>query len=249
MEIDRLIQEGADVNCANELGETPLFLLIKNRKHDEGVKKSNDSLRDESFIKTAKLFIEHGVNVDHKDEREGLNALLLLCRHYHNDNLIDLVRLLFKSGIDIDCKGNDGWDALSLLCLKYNKNNLIDIIQLLVEHGFDVNCENNDGWNALLLLCRYYDKDNLIVIVQKLIEHGIDVNFKTNNGWNALHILCSVQQNVKNLKDTIELLIKNGIETGAKTTDSPNMNARSLLLQRYKEEDVGSIILLLNMKK
>jgi hypothetical protein len=97
--------------------------------------------------------------------RTGRNALLILCKYYNKDNLIDIVRLLIGKNIDVNCKTNEGSNALNLVCRNYDKENLIDIVRLLIEKNIDVNCKDIFGQNALHYVCQYYKNENLIDIV------------------------------------------------------------------------------------
>ena len=214
-EISCLIREGVNVNCADEESQTPLLLLAKNCRLDEEdvflkledlqITTTDYTGQRTRFRGTLQLFIQHGVYVNYKDN-DGWNALLILCRYYDKENLIDIVRLLVENRIDVNCKNTYGSNALTLLCEFYRHHKLIDIVRLLVENGIDVNCKDNDGWNALLFLCRYYDKENLIDIVRLFIEKRIEVNCKTKDGRNARSILLALPTRSKGVGDIIQLL-------------------------------------------
>lgn len=84
----------------------------------------------------------------------GWNALHLLCQNYENDiNLLEVIHILIKWGIEINAKTLDaGWNPLQLLC-QYNQNeNLIEIVQLLIQNGIDVEAENVKGQTAFYIL-------------------------------------------------------------------------------------------------
>jgi ankyrin repeat protein len=263
-----LIGKNIDVNCRTNKGDNALTLLCQYYKNDNSlgiirllIEKNIDvNCKDnggwnalltvcryydkENLIEIVQLLIEKNIDVNCKTN-EGKNALLLLCQNYHKDNLIDIVRLLIEKNIDVNCKTNLGRNALQLVCESYWHENLIDIVRLLIEKNIDVNCKTNDGWNALLFVCRHYDKENLIDIVRLLIEKNVDVNCKTNDGWNALHLVCRFAPKT-NLVDLVSILVRQKIDKKAKTTGASIGTARSLLLERFKEEEIADVLQLLD---
>ena len=140
------------------------------------------------------------------------NALHLLCCN-SSEKLIDAIKLLIQSGIDVNGKIKDGRNALHLLCHRPDNSSekIIDAIKLLIQSGIDVNLKHNNGHNALHYLCRNNSSEKLIDGINLLIQSGIDVNGKDNIGWNALHYLCFFNSSEK-LIDAIELLIQSGID-------------------------------------
>jgi ankyrin repeat protein len=85
-----------------------------------------------------------------------------LCRSYKNDNLIDIIRLLIKNGIDVNCKNIYRNNALTILCPIYKNENLIDVIKLLIKSGFKVSEETRDYFQ------RNYEEKNRDQILQLL---------------------------------------------------------------------------------
>jgi ankyrin repeat protein len=173
------------------------------------------------------------------------NALLILCKYYNKDNLIDIVRMLIEKNIDVNCKTIEGWNALLLLCRYYKNENLIDIVRFLIEKNIDVNCITDDGLNALHLVCEYHKKENLIDIVRLLIEKNIDVNCKDDDGRNALHFVCQSYQN-ENLINIVRLLIKKNIDVNCK--DDYRWNALHTVCRYYHQENLIDIVRFLIQK-
>ncbi|XP_046438240.1 serine/threonine-protein kinase/endoribonuclease IRE1-like [Daphnia pulex] len=141
-EIEKLIQEGLDVNAKDEKGLTPLLHLVKSEKISE------------NLVKIFILLIQHGANVNSLDSN-GENALLLWCKNreqYQNKSFLTILNLFVKNGIDINCKDKYENNVLILLCRSYRIGNLIDIIRLLIKNGIDVNGKNIYRNNALTIL-------------------------------------------------------------------------------------------------
>jgi ankyrin repeat protein len=153
--------------------------------------------------------------------RNGWNALHILCFHNRDENLFDLIKLLVENGIDINAPNSKGSNALHILCVHHKGEDLIDIVRYLIDKGIKVKTEENGGWNVLLNLCRYYKGGNLKEIIELLLDKdrgtddGIDVNHKTSCGWNALQLLCHHYEG-DNLIEIIGLLIGKGIQVDEK---------------------------------
>lgn len=91
------------------------------------------------------------VDVNARDSKDGLNALLKLSRNYGHKNLIHLVQPLIERGIDVNATDPDGLNALHNICLNYKRKNLIYLIRLLEENSIDLKGESKEGHTAFYL--------------------------------------------------------------------------------------------------
>ncbi|XP_046637442.1 putative ankyrin repeat protein RF_0381 [Daphnia pulicaria] len=170
-EIEKLIQEGADVNAKDEKGLTPLLRLAQSEKISE------------NLIEIFSLLIKLGANVNSLDSN-GENVLFLWCKNreqHQNKSFLAIINLFVENGIDINCKNIYGNNALTILCIFYKNDNLIDITQLFIENGIDVNCKAIYGDNVLTTLCQFYKNENLIDVITLLIKSGFKVTEKTRD--------------------------------------------------------------------
>jgi hypothetical protein len=137
------------------------------------------------------LLIRHGIDLNAKND-DGCNALLLLSRYYNNENLLEILSLLFQHSInfDVNCRTDFGSNSLSLLVRYYSHENLPDVIRLLISHGINVNSKNNNMRTPLIILCCFRGSKDLIDCVRLLIENRADVNCADSGGWNALQFIC-----------------------------------------------------------
>ncbi len=78
-------------NCVNEHGLTPLLQLATDSAYIQLIS-----------IELVQRLIEN-VDVNTKDKK-GQNALHLFSANYKNDNLIEIVELLVKKGVDVNAK-------------------------------------------------------------------------------------------------------------------------------------------------
>ncbi|XP_057373159.2 triple functional domain protein-like [Daphnia carinata] len=144
--------------------------------------------RDSRLDLTGKIkeLIQFGINVNAKD-KDGTNALHLLCRYYSNPKLTDAIQLLIGNGIDVNARDNDGMNAIHYLCQYRSSQNLIGSIQILIQSRIDAKAVTNDGSNALHYLCRDNSTPNLVDAVGILTKFGLDVMMPDNAGWSAFY--------------------------------------------------------------
>jgi len=103
-----LVEKGANINKANENGETPLFISCKN---------GNEAI--------VKYLVKKGANID-KGNKDDETPLFILCKNGYEA----IVRYLIEKRVDI----NKNMDSKSLLyyARKREKQN---IVQYLFEHN------------------------------------------------------------------------------------------------------------------
>ncbi|XP_046457050.1 death-associated protein kinase 1-like [Daphnia pulex] len=266
-EVKSLIDEGVDINCANEEGFTPFLHLIKGCNTKTNLKetmqflienkihvnsKDNDGWNALHFlcrlygkpdlIDLIQMLVRSEMSVASTDN-EGRNALHLLCKHYRLNNLDAIIVILIDNGIDAKSYTKENLNALHFSCIYYGRENLIGVVKLLIERGIDVNLKNNSGETALQALCRNYRYAKWIKIIQMLIQSGTDVNNRNYEGWNALHTICKSNHYNRDLFKEIRLLIHHGIDVSS--TNDYGWNALHILCQNYGKGNLIEIIRLL----
>ena len=95
LKISFCIKLGCDINEKNNIGETPIFMAIKN-----------------NLIDNIRIAINHIASLEIKDN-EG-NTPLLFALNLETKN-VDIVRLLVDRGSDTKIKNRDGKDALQII--------------------------------------------------------------------------------------------------------------------------------------
>ena len=174
-------------------------------------------------------------------DRNGNNALLLLCRMNRCDDLYACVQILLRGHqsvdghkrIDVNHQNLQGWNALLLLCRYHTDENLIDLFHLLIQHGISLRTKANN-WTALLLLSRHYNNENLLEIAKLYLKHNQGyINCRTDFGTNCLGLLCRYY-NCKNLPDIVKLYINHGIDVNCKNNDR---RSALVILCRFRGSD------------
>ena len=157
--VQELLNNDADVNAKNKLGNTALI---------------NASMT--GHTETVALLLEKGADVN-ANNNNGHTALILAIWNRYTET----VALLLEKGADVNVKGNDGETALLVASGDGHK----EIVAMLLEKGADVNAKNNDGFTSLMWASNYEHTE----IVRLLLENGADVNAKSNDGQTALMIV------------------------------------------------------------
>jgi hypothetical protein len=118
-----LLNMGADVNCKDANGKTPLIIASK-RGHLDIVKK----------------LLEKGADVNCKDAN-GKTPLIIASECGH----LNIVKNLLGKGADVNCKDANGKTPLIIA----SECGHLNIVKNLLEKGADVNCKDANGKTAI----------------------------------------------------------------------------------------------------
>ncbi len=126
-DIKELIEKGADVNCHNEWGLTPV-MLASQYNHSVAVLKE---------------LITDGGDIHECEPKYKSNSLHLAANCSKNPKVIDA---LLESGADLECKNYLGETAL---ILAVNTNDETKITTELIKRGADINATDWQGHSVL----------------------------------------------------------------------------------------------------
>lgn len=132
--VQALIAKGANANVKQRDGNIPLTPL-------QGAAMNGD-------LKTAKLLIDHGADVDTYDKVTGSTILQMAITFNSNE---DMSKLLIESGAKPNQKDVQGNTELHLAAMR----GFDEVIRLLVKHGADVNAVNNSNHTALYYAAKH----------------------------------------------------------------------------------------------
>ncbi|MCD4793249.1 MAG: ankyrin repeat domain-containing protein [Bacteroidales bacterium] len=163
-----LLKKGSDINAKDSKGFTPLSIAVRNNnlelvnllidhKADIQIKSSEYVFTDSSYpilhyaiennnYKLAELLIKEGADINQKvQERDkefpGYTPLHFAARH---ENAYETVKLIIKSGADLNVKDKNGYTPLHVAA----QHNNLEPAFLLYESGADINIEEVNGHNA-----------------------------------------------------------------------------------------------------
>ena len=152
-------------------GKNALHYLFSRNTNEE----NSSTTTAQHVLDIAFLLIQNGDANRRIDANQldicGKSALHLLCENYHRQNLIDVIRLLVASGIDVRAETQYSSSAVDLLCEHYKGRELFPIIKFLVDQVQNgmVSYQSSFLGFPLNQLLRNYKGDDLLDIVKYFI--------------------------------------------------------------------------------
>jgi ankyrin repeat protein len=144
-------------------------------------------------VREVERLIRSGVHLNiSRDDDDGWSALVMASYWNHPE----VVKLLIRSGADLNIRGDGGKTAL-IFASRFNN---IEVVKLLIRSGADLNIRDNWGSTALI----WASLHNQIEVVKLLIEAGANLNIRSDGGRTAL-IWNSIENNI----EVVKLLLEN----------------------------------------
>lgn len=148
--------------------------------------------------------IDRGLDPNALNAR-GENGILLAARQVEAQNVIEIISLLMEKGNDPLAKSSDDQSAFLFAVLR----NLQDVMKFLIAQGEDINQMTKEGLNLVQVGYR----DARAVDLNGFIEMGF-TNFGPNKeGKTVLHTLCEKERDYQTLRQGLNLLIEQNVET------------------------------------
>ena len=133
-----VFKHGANVDCKDLYGRTPLMLACLLENEDHG-------------YKLAKIFIKAGTYMNVKDTM-GRTALSFACMK----GRLEIIKLFLKDDLaDINCPDNDGNTPLTHAALSGQPEIVKMLVDVVVQYGMQIDTRNSLGYTPLLLACKY----------------------------------------------------------------------------------------------
>jgi ankyrin repeat protein len=174
--VQKLINQGADINESGGKGYTPLMYAIWSGKTEN-----------------VKFLIDKGADINKRD-KYGYTPLIWAARFVD----YDIAKLLIDRGADINKRDEYGYTPLIWAAYFVD----YDIAKLLIDRGADVNAKNKEGYSALLYAvgancgdwahadyCRTNADSGSVIaadIIKLLINNGADINNNNPEGGTLL---------------------------------------------------------------
>jgi len=156
--VQKLAENGANVNQASNSGITPLHVAAQNE-----------------HLAVVQFLAEHGADVN-KAKNYGTSPLCVAALNGH----LAVVQFLAEFGADVNQATNDGYTPLYAAAQEGH----LEMVQFLAEHGVDVNQANNFTFTPIYVAA----EKGYLEVVQKLAEYGADVNQGNKDGFTPLHV-------------------------------------------------------------
>lgn|GEM_PF-4207122 len=189
-----LVSAGADVNCVDDDGNTPLHFAANGSFGNEF---------DPKFDKVAQVYLTAGAR--QMTNKIGLTPIHLAAKGFDGGKWIPL---LIAAGGSPNSRSNDGnYPLLDA----YDKEAAI----ALIVGGADVTVRTKNGGTILHHLhkmTRYSSRDAQIDLLNKAVSFGVDVNAQDNDGNTTLHIAVGATDYEFDGPEFIRALLKNGAD-------------------------------------
>eukprot|EP01084_Bolivina_argentea_P149005 260384_1 len=181
-----LLQNGADTNATNTIGNAPLWIA---------------ALR--GHVEVVRVLLSHpDTDIDYQN-LNGITALYIACENNH----IEVVKLLLhptnfisdnvRKGVNVNLAKHDGCTPLWVASSKGN----IECIELLIKYNAKIDTPNTtDGATPLFVACQQGKKK----AVELLLAANADINgARSSDGFTPI-IMAAYEGHI----DTVELLLK-----------------------------------------
>ena len=154
-----LIEKGANIECYNPVGCTPLIIASYGN------------------YEICEFLIQNGADVNAR-RTKGSNKDWTSLMYASYDSKLDIMKLLLENGALIDIRT----PSLHSAYLIAAQHGTPDAVELLINNGAELNCTDSDGDSALICAAKYEQTDN----IKLLIEYGVDINIRNKDGKRAI---------------------------------------------------------------
>ena len=232
--IKRLLEKGANpkkiYKYTNGNEETPLFTLAYN---------------DNLIYESAKLLINYGVDAKKEMYSGGPSALYYIIKYRDDkvnnkkkyDDLIQTVKLLVKSGADVDAIAYNsvGGEGSVMLASEYKDSRLL---KTLLDLGAKLDVTNNYKETPL-------HKVKSLNTLKFLVEHGLKKHINKRDKYGNTPIL-EAFGNAPTVEENLDILnyfIKNGAKVNVKNKDGETLLRKSFFHYSKSDESDTNIAL------
>lgn len=167
-----LIERGADIHAVDYIGQTPL-LRACHLININNTEFSNDELKDDPVLKARRCLIQR-------------------------DNILAIIKVLIKEGVDLDTFDKFGQNALMIAA-----SNDLELVDLLLESGADVNTVYEDNTPLHVAV-----REGRFAIVKKFLDRAASVDLRSFSAKTPL--ISAVSDSERPSAAMVQLLIERG---------------------------------------
>jgi excisionase family DNA binding protein len=220
VQVQALIEEGANVNDKDTAGRTAL-MIAANRGHtyvvqllldcgadanavDNSGMTAIQAAESRGFQRIVSLLKNFSTASSASQERgslqsgAGVSPRLSLHRAVDEGDFAAL-RSLIDAGADLNARSSDEWTPLMLATIKGH----IEMVEALLKNGADSNARNRKGWTALMFAVSMSDADTTRI----LLTRGANINARDKEGKTAL-----MQAANENNRESVKVLLEEGAD-------------------------------------
>jgi excisionase family DNA binding protein len=219
VQVQALIDEGANVNEKDAAGRTPL-MIAANRGHTYVVQLLLDCGADANAVDNA------GLTAIQAAESRGFQRIVSLLKKFStvpataqagasaksstgaprlslhravDEGDFAALKSLIEAGADLNARSSDEWTPLMLATIKGHT----EMVEALLKNGADSNARNRKGWTALMFAVSMSDADTTRI----LLSRGANINARDKEGKTAL-----MQAANENNRDSVKVLLEEGAD-------------------------------------
>ena len=239
--LQKIIEQGINVNTLNNMGETALHLACKSAQAksvklllekgaDPNISDANYSTSLHTAVhgrctnETLQEIITHGVYLDAQDIG-GNTAFWLACTYGQQKS----IQILLEAGSNLNMASTDRYTSLHAAA---NAGCSKSIISAIISHGVGVNTTNKNNITALMLACLTKNKNAINV----LFNAGADPNIANDDAGTCLHYAawedCS--------KEVLQAIINHGVDVSA--TNKGNRTALMIACVKGNEDALNVLL-------
>ena len=239
--MQKMVDQGADVNVINKDGATPLLLACSiaqaesvalllslgadpNMADADGETSILNAIEGYCSVQTMQKLIDDGASVNAINNK-GLTALLKACAYRQ----MDVVNVLLEAGADPTIVDDVHYSSLHAAV---DGRCSLDTLQALIDHGAHIDAKRKDGTNALLRACSTGQSESVIF----LLEAGANVKIVKPDGNTCLH--AAVDGNCR--KAALQKIIQSGV-----SVDAANNKGQTALISACYTASTDSVKFLL----
>lgn len=244
-ELERLLEEGGDINAQNVRGATPLMSAISAKDEDfaiwlvgRGANPNTKTLTGEFPMLSAATrgmealtteMLKRGGNPNDENNL-GSNPLMEACLHRNPK----VAQILLSGGADPNRRSVQGTTPL----LNASRNHDPDLVELLLKNGANPNDADSYGVPALIaaasVLSRYDPKEDMpksVETIKVLLKYGANPNIPAKSGNTAI-----AQASMALNRDAVMVLLKAGANPNSCSTAGVQGEMTPLMLAAVKRD-------------
>lgn len=180
--VELLLEKGANVDCNDVQGQTPLHYLCKFAKGwgsmkitetVNGVTTEKSNPRFQQHTEVFNLLIEKGADVN-KMTNYGFSCIHLC----GESNAVEFIKPLIKNGADVNSKNSKNYTPLHAAA----DNGHLEVCKVLIENGADVNVTDDDGFTPLIGAVLSLNEE----LVKFLLDKGADKSVEVKISYDVI---------------------------------------------------------------
>ena len=184
--VQELLKSGAKIPKKQDINNQFEFEPILHHVVSEGSKIPKEMI---------KILVEHGADIDERDESNNTALHRAIQNVVLEDNRI--IKELLKHGANLEATNND--KMTPLMSAAYMKN--LEVMKILVQHGAKVDFMNEDDDKTALVyatapyhrslffaFCSYDNVSSIEECMNFLVDNGANIHFRYKDNLTLLHI-------------------------------------------------------------